>query len=210
MWPLLRNFHIDVAESTEEMRTELSLFKIYMERQWIRKVDTGNLYSFNRLGRTRNTNPAESFHSLIIKFVQIFFFQSFTVCLLLYRDPGAVMKTTIINFVFFLQRISSEADSRMRSLTYQSVKPRPRNKKYVQIENRIMQALDEFEVVNFIFVSYVIPIFSCGLIKIKTIQTSITILSHRRFLLLINWAIYCQISLIRDNQLKRRREKRLY
>ena len=63
-WHFLKTFP-NSANLEDALRNEISLLAFYLERNWLRKVDSGNLFSFNKLIRVRNTNAAESWHSLM-------------------------------------------------------------------------------------------------------------------------------------------------
>lgn len=60
IWNHLNNFKME-----NEIDEEICEFLKYFEREWINKQ--GNLWNFNKLTRTRNTNPAEAFHSMLNK-----------------------------------------------------------------------------------------------------------------------------------------------
>lgn len=53
------NFELVVNEEWNE-------FIAYMQKEWLRKE--GTIWDFNKLGRVRTTNPAESYHSSLKKF----------------------------------------------------------------------------------------------------------------------------------------------
>jgi hypothetical protein len=63
-----------VAGQTGETRREIRAFIVYMETQWIKKIDSSNLWNFNNLPRVRSTNAAESYHSLIVKYTLLLIF----------------------------------------------------------------------------------------------------------------------------------------
>lgn len=62
MWGVLKNFR---NEFNGEIRSEMNSLIVYFTNQWISKTSRGNLFTFNKLARTRSTNPIESWHSLI-------------------------------------------------------------------------------------------------------------------------------------------------
>lgn len=101
---------------------------IYMQRQWINNRGPVNIWNFNRLARTRSTNPAEAFHSMIK------------------RDPSSVRCASLVTFLSFFQTIMAESDDRITKILGGKMLPRGRDPKYEQLDNRIIQTLDEYEV----------------------------------------------------------------
>lgn len=65
-WPILKNGP-NIKEYSEKLtiRNEITNFTDYIEKEWLRK--SGKLFNFNKLIRTRGTNSAESYHSLLKK-----------------------------------------------------------------------------------------------------------------------------------------------
>lgn len=51
----------------EDFKKDLLGFISYIERTWLYKFDDvdDNLFNFNKLAKTKTTNPAESYHSLM-------------------------------------------------------------------------------------------------------------------------------------------------
>lgn len=62
MWPILREFRNDYSG---EIRAEMNSYIVYLTNNWITKIDKGQLLNFNKLTRTRSTNPVEAWHSVI-------------------------------------------------------------------------------------------------------------------------------------------------
>lgn len=63
----MRNFPDEEIEDDQLQWDAKQLVK-YMDSQWINKAGPPNIWNFNRLARSRNTNPAESFHSWIKRY----------------------------------------------------------------------------------------------------------------------------------------------
>lgn len=70
MWEILKNFRNDY---TGEICSEMNSFIVYLSKQWISKASKGNIFTFNKLARTRSTKPIESWNSLIKRFSLITF-----------------------------------------------------------------------------------------------------------------------------------------
>lgn len=70
-WGLIKD--ISNEEMENDIKIELISLYQYMEKQWIskRNTESNKLWDFNLLARTRSTNPAEAWHSLIKKFENI-------------------------------------------------------------------------------------------------------------------------------------------
>lgn len=70
MWRIRQHFYLNYDG---KLREELIEFIDYMRKNWVSKM-TGeypNIWNFNHLARTRSTNPAEAYHSLLKKLVEI-------------------------------------------------------------------------------------------------------------------------------------------
>lgn len=70
-WGLIKDIENAFENELEnDIKIELKSFYEYMEKQWINKRNTesNKLWDFNLLARTRSTNPAEAWHSIIKKF----------------------------------------------------------------------------------------------------------------------------------------------
>lgn len=55
---------------SDEVNGDIGKFFRYMENNWFAKMEGANenIWNFNRLARTRSTNPAEAFHSMIKRY----------------------------------------------------------------------------------------------------------------------------------------------
>ena len=93
-WPILRNFYEEISD--EDIKKEISLFTYYFERTWLRKVDTNNLFTLHKLLRTRSTNPAEAFHSSLLRFFKIR--SHFYMSNVIYSDPNSIRRGNVKNF----------------------------------------------------------------------------------------------------------------
>lgn len=123
----------------DNIKLEISLFSSYFEREWIKKH--GNRFNFNKLSRTRSINAAESFHSLIKRYLMFFYSLRFN----FFSDPASVIHGTLESFLTFLQQISAEYDSRIYKLENNLEKPKARNKIYEKIDKQLNDILDEYE-----------------------------------------------------------------
>lgn len=63
-WPNLRDVYKN-ADFADDLKNEIILLGYYYERNWLKHIDSNNLFMFNALIRTRSTNPAESYHATL-------------------------------------------------------------------------------------------------------------------------------------------------
>ena len=61
-WQELKKCPVILSDNAE---SECNEFVNYMEKEWLRKCDSGRLFNFNRMTRTRGINAAEAYHSSI-------------------------------------------------------------------------------------------------------------------------------------------------
>lgn len=61
-------------------------------------------------------------------------------------DPAVVKRASLPTFVNFLQLIAGEADSRIQRIDARIAKTKPRNPRYLKIEDLIIKYTNEFEV----------------------------------------------------------------
>lgn len=65
-WQILKDTpYKNYYNETMVLKDEIKNFTRYIEREWLSK--SGNLFNFNKLMRTRGTNSAESYHSVLKK-----------------------------------------------------------------------------------------------------------------------------------------------
>ena len=117
----------DAGIPVDNIQKEIMALIKYMETQWLNQ--RGKRWDFNLLIRTRTTNAAESYYSS------------------LRRDPlTPASHPTIENFFNFLQQITSEIDSRIFKIANGLENPNPQNLIYKEIDERINQALNQYDV----------------------------------------------------------------
>lgn len=62
-------------------------------------------------------------------------------------DPSAVRCGNVDTFLSFFQTIMQESDDRVAKIKTEKLQPRRRDRKYQNLDDRIIMALDEYEVI---------------------------------------------------------------
>lgn len=69
-----------------------------------------------------------------------------------YRDPASVRNAALPSVLNFFQMLFAESDERVVKILNGKLKPRPRDKIYESVDNKIQNSLNEYDV-NFLKIS---------------------------------------------------------